>query len=136
MFANGNNHTISIKANVAVISDWGFDLSLRSNWNGTAGDVKHMHFISVAPGGVVPDRHGDEGRDRRQQHELQYFVDVFFYTPCSATMRNQNAFAGQVMATDVSIENNFEMNYKPVLVPGSGEITGFKQDIAYVREDA
>ena len=31
------------------ISDWGFDLNLRTNWNGTAGDVKHMHFISVAP---------------------------------------------------------------------------------------
>ena len=61
---------------------------------------------------------------------------MFFYTPCLASLRNQNAFAGQVMATDVSIENNFETNYKPVLVPGAGEMTGFKQDIAYVREDA
>jgi hypothetical protein len=61
---------------------------------------------------------------------------VFFYTPCSASLSNQNAFAGQVMATNVTLANNFEMNYRPVLVPGAGEITGFKQDIAYVREDS
>jgi len=136
MFANGNNHTISIKANVAVISDWGFDLSLRSNWNGTAGDVKHMHFISVAPAASCPTGTVTKNVTVGNNTNFNSFVDVFFYTPCLATMRNQNAFAGQVMATDVSIENNFEMNYKPVLVPGSGEITGFKQDIAYVREDA
>ncbi len=54
MFANGTNDTVPIKANVAVISDWGFDLSRRSNWNGTSGDVKHMHFISVAPAASCP----------------------------------------------------------------------------------
>ncbi len=83
----------------------------------------------------MPVRHRDEGLTVGNNTNFNSFVDVFFYTPCSATMQNQNAFAGQVMATNVSIENNFEMNYKPVLVPGSGEITGFKQDIAYVRED-
>lgn len=136
-FKNGNNDTNSIKANIAVISDWGFDLGQRSNWNGTSGDVKHMHFISVAPAASCP----SSGTSNKniivgQNTSFNSYVDVFFYTPCSATMRNQNAFSGQVMAQDVSIENNFEMNYKPVLVPGSGEITGFKQDIAYVREDA
>ena len=64
------------------------------------------------------------------------YVDVFFYTPCSASLANQNAFAGQEMATNLTMANNFEMNYRPVLVPGAGEITGFKQDIAYVREDS
>jgi hypothetical protein len=34
----------------------------------------------------------------------------------------------------VSIANNFAMNYEPVLVPGQSEITGFKQNIAYVAE--
>ena len=134
----GNNHTNSIKANIAVISDWGFNMNQRSNWNGTAGDIKHMHFISVAPAATCPATGTTSSKDISVANQTNFnsYVDVFFYTPCSATMSNQNAFAGQVMGTNVLIENNFEMNYRPVLVPGAGEITGFKQDIAYVREDS
>ena len=47
------------------------------------------------------------------------FTEVFFYTPCRATMSNQNAFKGQVMSKDITIGNNFKMSYKPVLVPAS-----------------
>jgi hypothetical protein len=133
----GNNHTNSIKADVAVISDWGFELNQRSNWNGTVGDVKHMHFISVAPAASCP-ASGTSSKNISVANNTNFnaYVDVFFYTPCSASLANQNAFAGQVMATNVTLANNFEMNYRPVLVPGAGEITGFKQDIAYVREDS
>ena len=49
-------------------------------------------------------------------------------------MSNQNAFAGQVLAKDVTIGNNFKMSYKPVLVPGITGVTGFKQDISYIHE--
>jgi hypothetical protein len=62
------------------------------------------------------------------------FVNVFFYTPCTANMSNQNNWKGQVMATNVTIANNYTMTYTPVLVPGQTGITGFKQDIAYMRE--
>jgi hypothetical protein len=34
----------------------------------------------------------------------------------------------------VGIGNNFKVNYEAVLVPGIAEITGFKEDISYVRE--
>jgi hypothetical protein len=37
------------------------------------------------------------------------------------------------VAQSVDIGNNFSMNYLPVKVPGQ-KISGFAQDIAYIRE--
>ena len=59
---------------------------------------------------------------------------MFFYTPCTATMANTNAFAGQVLAANVSLATSSRMTFKPVLVPGYGDISGFEQSISYVRE--
>ena len=62
------------------------------------------------------------------------YTNVMFYTPCKATMNNTNSFTGQVMSKTVSIGNLFKMAYKPVLVPGTTGVTGFKQDISYIHE--
>ena len=129
-FQPGNNDTISVKGNLAVISNWGFGFENRQNWNGTAGATKLIHFISTWPAGTCTSKNISVGNNTN----FNSLTNVFFYTPCTATMANQNAFSGQVMASNVSISNNFKMNYKPVLVPGVTGITGFKQDIAYIHE--
>ncbi len=49
-------------------------------------------------------------------------------------MNNQNNYYGQVMGGTVVIGNNYTMTFRPVLVPGYGTITSFREDIAYVRE--
>ena len=51
-------------------------------------------------------------------------------------MANQSNFYGQVMGDPVQIINQFTMTYRPVLVPGYGTVSSFKEDIAYVREVA
>ena len=61
-------------------------------------------------------------------------TQVFFYTPCAANMSNTNNYYGQVMGGTTTIGNNYTMTFRPVLVPGYGTITSFRQDIAYVRE--
>jgi hypothetical protein len=61
-------------------------------------------------------------------------VQTSVYTPCEAVMNNNNsAFQGQVIGQSMTIGNNFNMAYRPVLIPGS-KVTGFKEDIAYIRE--
>jgi hypothetical protein len=50
-------------------------------------------------------------------------------------MSNQNAFYGQVVGGTVTIGNNWSMNYKPTIFPGA-LVTGFDEDIAYLREIA
>lgn len=129
--ATSNNDTIAVGGNLAIVTDGGFLFNNRSNWNG-AGSVKKLYFAStyVDPSTCTGSKNITVGNNTN----FNSFVQVLFYTPCSATMGNSNAFEGQVMANDVNISNNFKVNYEAVLVPGLAEITGFKQDISYVRE--
>ena len=132
---SGAATTTTVNGDLAVVSDWGFSFSNQSNWNGSAGTVKKLHFISVAPAASCPpDGSTDKDIFVGQRTTFNAQLNVFFYTPCTATMENQNAFAGQVLATNVSIGNQFTMTFTPVLVPGSGEVSGFEQSISYVRE--
>ncbi|HEV8565242.1 MAG TPA: hypothetical protein VGR41_10020 [Actinomycetota bacterium] len=133
-FANGNNDTITLKGNLAIITDWGIDLSSRSDWNGVSG-LKKLHFISTAPAASCP-ASGPTNKNVVVGNLTNFdaFTNVFFYTPCTATMSNQNNYKGQVMGATVNLANNYSMTYTPVLVPGVSGIVGFKQDIAYVRE--
>ena len=130
-FTPPNNETYSLPGHLGILSDGGFNLSQRSTWNGTSGSIKHLHFISVysasCPGTTKDISVGNNTN-------FNSFTQVSFYTPCHASMSNQNAFAGQVLARDVTIGNNFKMSYKPVLVPGITGVTGFKQDISYIHE--
>jgi Tfp pilus assembly protein PilX len=126
-----NNETYSIKGNLAILSDGSFNLNNQSTWNGTTGSIKQIHFISVYPAASCT---GTKNINVGNNTNFNVYTNVSFYTPCAASMSNQNAFSGQVLSKDITIGNNFKMNYKPVLVPGITGITGFKQDIAYIHE--
>jgi hypothetical protein len=130
-FANSNNDVFSIPGNLAILNDGGFNLTQQSNWNGTTGTIKHIHFISVYSASC-----SGTTKDITVSNNTNFnaFTNVSFYTPCLATMSNQNAFSGQVLSKDISLGNNYKMTYKPVLVPGITGVTGFKQDISYIHE--
>jgi hypothetical protein len=131
-FTTGNS-SFTLKGNLAIISDWGFNLS-KSFWAGTSG-LKKVYFISTAPAASCPaSGTTNKNIDMGNNTDFDAFVNAFFYTPCTATLSNQNNYKGQVMATNVNISNHYTMTYTPVLVPGVSSITGFKQDIAYMRE--
>ena len=130
-FSNSNNDVFTVYGHLGILSDGGFNFSQQSNWNGTAGSIKHIHFISVYSAtcsGTTKDISVGNNTNFNSQ------VQVSFYTPCRATMSNTNSFAGQVLSKDVTIGNNFKMAYKPVLVPGITGVSGFKQDISYIHE--
>lgn len=63
-------------------------------------------------------------------------LGVYFYSPCSVSLSNQNLFNGQIAAMTVNIANQVTMNYRPVIIPGASVLTGYKQDIQYLREVA
>ena len=130
-FTNSNNDTFSITGNLAILSDGGFNLTQQSNWNGTAGTIKNIHFISVYSASC-----GGTTKDITVSNNTNFntYTNVSFYTPCKATLSNQNSFSGQVLSKDIGLGNNFKMAYKPVLVPGITGVTGFKQDISYIHE--
>jgi hypothetical protein len=130
-FTNANNDVFPVTGNLAILSDGGFNFTQQSNWNGTAGAIKNIHFISVYSATC-----SGTTKDITVSNNTNFnsYTNVSFYTPCRATMGNTNSFAGQVLSKDVGIGNNFKMAYKPVLVPGITGVTGFKQDISYIHE--
>jgi hypothetical protein len=143
-FSLSNNATLSVRGNLMIVTDWGIDLSQQSTWNSTSANTS-LHFISdwradgnealahdSCTGGAGPtdDKIVSVGNNTNFNSNSQ----VFFYSPCTVNMNNQNNFYGQVMGDPVNIGNQWAMTFRPVLVPGYGSVSSFKEDIAYVRE--
>ena len=134
-YSNGNNKIIGVNGNLAIITDWGISLLQKSNWNGAPSGTESIFFISTWPA-PSPCPTGTSSKDVSVGNNTSFDsnTQVFFYTPCAANMNNQNNYYGQVMGGTVAIGNNYTMTFRPVLVPGYGTITSFREDIAYVRE--
>jgi Tfp pilus assembly protein PilX len=134
-YTNSNNATITMNNNLAIITDGEINLSQQSNWNGVSS-LKDLFMISTWPASTCPASGAAGSHDVSFGNLTQTnsLVETFVYTPCTATMLNNNsAFTGQVIGSSLSVGNNFQENYKPILVPGAN-LTGYNQDIAYIRE--
>ena len=131
-YANSNNATISVNGNLAIISDWGFDLSQQSTWNGVTS-LRNLYFISTYATGLncaTASKNIVTGNNT----SFNSLINVSFYSPCTTDMHNTSSFSGQVFGNPVMLSNQFTMTYQPVLVPGVTGIVGFSEDISYVRE--
>src|SRR4029077_17532615 len=96
--------------------------------------TKSIFFISTWPGPSPCPSPSTKDLSVGNNTSFNSNTQVFFYTPCTANMSNQNNYYGQVMGGNVAIANNYTMTFRPVLVPGYGTITSYREDIAYVRE--
>jgi hypothetical protein len=60
---------------------------------------------------------------------------LLMYTPCTITLQNNNfGQGGQIFGQNVNITNLYSLVFKPILIPGAGDVSGFTLDIAYLRE--
>jgi hypothetical protein len=142
-YTNSNNSTVSLGGSLMLVTDWGINISNKSTWNASSANTS-VFFISTwrADGNtaLAHDACGSGSSSKSvstgNNTDFNSNVQAFFYSPCTVTMANQNNFYGQVMGEPVNISNQFTMTFRPVLVPGYGEVTSFQQDIAYVREVA
>lgn len=129
--SNGNP-TVSMRNHLALITRGGINLDNQTNWNGE-GSLKYLYLISAYPTTGSP---SCPTQDITLSNNTNFnsLVSSIVYSPCKVTMNNNNtAFQGQVIGGQVAIGNNFNMTFLPVKVPGQN-ITGFEQDIAYIRE--
>lgn len=132
-FSSNPNSPILLGTNLAIVSNGGFSFSQQSNWKGSGG-TRSLHLVSAWPDVGSPTCPTQDIKILNNNNFDPATLAVSIYTPCTATLENNNAsFNGQVIATDVNITNRFSMNYSPVLIPGA-RIAGFKQDVAYLRE--
>ena len=132
-FEPTNNTTITLKNDLAIITRGGVNLAQRSTWVGESG-VKYLHLISAYPDTGSPTCPTQDVTVGQFTNFPDGHVAGIVYSPCTVRMLNNNtAFQGQVIGENVVIGNNFNMNFLPVKVPGQ-KLSGFKQDIAYIRE--
>ncbi len=66
-FSNLTN--ITVPGHLAIITDWGISMANNTNWNGTAGPIKNLMFLSTW--GRPVRRLTEQGHRRAEQHELQ-----------------------------------------------------------------
>lgn len=132
-FEPSNNSTVTLKNDLAIITRGTINLAQRSTWLGESG-IKYMHLISVYPDAGSPACPTQDVNVGQFTNFPDGHVAGIVYSPCTVRMLNNNtAFQGQVIGENVIVGNNFNMNFLPVKVPGQ-KLSGFKQDIAYIRE--
>ena len=125
-----NNVRVNVGADLAIISNGSISFSQQSSWTGT-GSTRKMYLIVPWPQTSCPTGDITVGNNTN----FNSLISVGIYTPCTAHMSNQNAFYGQILGGSVDIGNNWTMNFRPVIFPG-GHVSGFSEDIAYIREVA
>jgi hypothetical protein len=129
-----NNSTVTVHQDLAVIFDGQVEFENRSDWLSGAGQEHSVLFINpTSTSATCGSRNPafSTGNNTSFGDDLKLFV----YTPCAVSFTNSNrSHRGQIMAGQVTIANNFQLEYAPIPVPGVGSVSGFNQDIAYQRE--
>lgn len=135
----GLNDKIYFTGNLTIFSDYGIDTSNKVTWTGpTSGKLS---LIVGYRSGIVCDAAGTY--DIKISNNTNFVNStVALYSPCTIHLSNNGklepkaSFQGQILGGTVKVENNFAMKYIPVLIPGVSPISGFQQDVVYVREVA
>jgi Tfp pilus assembly protein PilX len=136
-YSPSNNAAISLLNGLAIIPDGSINLSSQSTWTGVGG-TQPLYFESPYPAtgspvcvaaGTTPSTNVSVGNNTNFSS-----VAVFSYSPCTVTLSNNNtAYPGQAIGGTVVVGNNFTMSYTPTKTPGL-LVSGFNQDISYIRE--
>jgi hypothetical protein len=132
-FDVSNNATITVGKNLGIATVGSISLSNQSRWYGVSGSVKSLFFLSPWPSSGLPSCPA-QNVSIQNNTNFDSYVQTGVYSACTATMNNNNtAFSGQVIGTSLAIGNNFNMTFKPVVIPGAS-VAKFREDIAYIRE--
>jgi hypothetical protein len=135
-----NNGAIPLNGDIAVVATGGIDLGNHPIFTGVGGSRK-LVLMAPWPSSGSPTcpvtGTADVPYTVTVGNHVEFdssTVSVLVYGACGANMQNNNSsFSGQVIAQNTLIGNQFSMNYQEISVPGRN-ITGFKQDVAYIRE--
>lgn len=133
---SGND--ISLPGSLAIITDGSITMSQRNTFQAAGGD-RSLYLISAnstagtCTGGTtknISTSNQTEFRNLASPNRL----DVFMYTSGTVSLSNLTAMNGQVYGCPVNVTNQTTLNYVPVFVPGLTTVTGFRQNVQYLRE--
>lgn len=131
----GTGDIVNLPGNVAILTDCGITMSNHPVFQSVNGNHS-LYLISVS--GTCP-AGGSKAISTANQVEFNNLtspdrLDVFIYSEGAVTLANLSAMNGQVYGKPVTASNQTTLNYVPVYVPGLTTVTGFRQNVQYIRE--
>ena len=124
-----NNTVITLSADLAIVTDGSLTSVNQVNLKTADSTVRNL-FLIMPTGTPCPG-----GNLTLSNNTTLDNIRFLLNTPCTATINNNNnGVGGQIYAGTVSTTNLYTMNFDPLIIPGAGVITGFKVDIAFIRE--
>jgi hypothetical protein len=126
-----NNTTITRTEDLAVFTDGEITTNNRVTWQ-TGDSSWHDLFLIVESGASCTGTDGRITMSNLTSFDRLYF---FVYSPCLSTFANNNTSGrGQIYGNVVAATNNLTFTFHAMLVPGAGAITGYQNDVQFVRE--
>lgn len=144
VLTNPNNVTVTLPHDIAIISDGEIKFSQSSTIRSSSSEIRTLFLqtptmyrtgVPEAPDTLQPCLGTQGDISTAQLTEFQR-VQVSIYTPCTVTVVNNSAGSiGQIYGGQVNISNQGTLAYPgPILIPGAGEVTGYRVDKAFTRE--
>jgi hypothetical protein len=123
--------SITVGKNLAVVTSGAINLGNNSTWTGSGG-TRDLFFMSPWNGSSAVCVASGQDVTISNRNTFNN-LEVSVYSVGRATVANNNTFNGQIIGCNTTIQGNFTMNYRPVLIPGI-DVVGFEQNVAYIRE--
>lgn len=138
-----NNVTVSLPHDLAIVTDGSIAIEQQTTFQSSDSTTKALYFM--VPYYYHPDTESEankqtctpapQGNILVGNRTTFTRTNVSMYTPCTADVRNRNVGnGGQIYGGTVIVRNQFDLKYQPMLIPGSGDITGYTLDQAFIRE--
>jgi hypothetical protein len=131
---------LTMNGDLAIITDGSICMTNLNTFQAVGG-VRNLMMI-VRYGSPVPGSWKCPDNSSISVSNLTNFSDLaganqlqtFLYSPYQINLSNNSGLTGQVYGSPVNAVNQTTLNYVPVFVPGISTITGFRQNVQYIRE--
>ncbi len=128
----------SLYHDVAVVADNGIDV--RAHFDLSSGDGLTHRIFFIVPASAAAGQCGSQNTAHRVFFENETWwtaqIQFFVYSPCTVTLANRGAGAGQAYGGILNVQNSFTLNFAPAVVPGDPATgsTTYNVNLIYKRE--
>ena len=128
--------TVQLREDLAIVTDGSISTVNKTVFQSADGQPHNLYLIvpsTAVGGGCANGTHDISIANNTDFNNVRLFI----YSPCNVSFNNNNnGLGGQIFGGTVSITNLYSLQFSPMLIPGSGLVTGYNSDIAFLREIA
>ncbi len=126
--------TVNMQNDVAIMSDGPITFANNNTVQSTSS-AKHILYLVEPTNGISNPNCSTTPRDISISNNTNFSnIYLFAYSQCTVNYNNNNSgLGGQVIGGTVNIGNLYALSFHPIVIPG-GAVTGFNEDLAFVRE--